>query len=123
VAELRATERLYLLESHVQLLNYHLERNVEAGIAQDVVNAVHYEVFQSLFVLIAKFVAQVSVLEAFVLLMGSCEALDDLSMALYHEILKVTEDLEPGPHALLAIQVIRLANAASFAQDSIKLND
>ena len=51
------TERFDLLEGQIQLLHDLFERNVEARVTQNVVYAVHDEVFQSLFVFIALFFA------------------------------------------------------------------
>lgn len=48
VTQLRSTELLNLLKGQIELLNNHLERDVESGKSQDVINTVHYEIFQPL---------------------------------------------------------------------------
>ena len=118
-----STERFDLLEGQIQLLHDLFERNVEARVTQNVVYAVHDEVFQSLFVLIALFFTQVSQLKVPVLLARSSECVVDLRVAIDPEVLQIVEDLEPGFHPLLTVEVIGLANAARFAQDSVEFDD
>ena len=123
MAQLRGTELLNLLECQIKLLDDHLERDLQPGEPQDVIDAVHDEVFHPLDV--QRFVVffDTNDAEVLVLLLRCGDAFAYLVEGLDHEILEVAKDLEPGFHALIRVQVVLLADTASLAQYGVKLNE
>lgn len=123
MAQLRGTELLNLLECQIKLLDDHLERDFQPREPQDVIDAVHDEVFHPLYVQRFVFFFNTNDAEVLVLLLRCGDAIGYLVKGLDHEVLKVSQDLEPGFHALIRVQVVLLADAASLAQYGVKLNE
>ena len=122
MAQLRGTELLNLFKCQIELFDDHFERNFQPGEPQDVIDAVHDEVFHPFDV--QRFVVffDPDDAEVLVLLLRCGDAFAYLVEGFDHEILEVAKYLKPGFHALIRVQVVLLTDAAGLAQHGIKLN-